>query len=614
MDIYYLNDKTNTDILKYKSFNMNYILNKLINEKNYDDAKIIGQYVKNTSSRDYNFIKWLLINNKLKMNSVDIIFLCKNALKRELILIKDNININNFLPVCIKSNKIKFVKWVIHYFNIKEISKQCIYNCNNIYILEYLHTCIKLNKYDILTYLKKLSKTGNIKCFLFIENFYTNTEHIHEYFKISFIHNNYDILKYLIQKYPYLKIFIKNYYIKAIKNMSYQCIKYVHSLTKKIFNVNEYNNILIYILCSRKKLSLTFFNWYKNTLCNINNYDCIIKNLFQHNHTSIIIHLKKYIKYENLNMYFINSCYNGNIENIKFLYKKIKYNIICEGFNILCFKNRYSCVHWLYNKLSQKDIYDTLFKLIKKDSINNINIEIIKLLYYKLKPVYPLKLPYFLCINDNFIWWIKENEKHFIEFIQYYLNIICYYGYYNTLIYIKKYIKEEHIHDAFISSCEAPSASGKFISKWLYHNYVIDNNTIEEALLYSNNIDTIKWLYNPTINLRKNNNAYFIYNCINSNIDIVEWLTTIYTNYSYISIDNKIIDYKIELFIMNDKDIKIDVECSICLINTSDCSTKCKHYYCYDCINKWYTKNNTCPICRKPFYEVIQLLQPSQDF
>ena len=66
---------------------------------------------------------------------------------------------------------------------------------------------------------------------------------------------------------------------------------------------------------------------------------------------------------------------------------------------------------------------------------------------------------------------------------------------------------------------------------------------------------------------------------------------------------------------MKDKDIKIDVsECSICLINTPDSITKCNHYYCYECINKWYTKNNTCPICRKPFYDVIQPLQPSQDF
>lgn len=606
MDIYSLNNKTKTDIIKYKSFNIDYILNKLIDENNFDDAKIICRYVQNASSRNFEFIKWLLSHNKLIMKPNDIIFLCKNGLKKEIILVKKFININIYIPYCIQSNKIKFVKWFFYYFKIKKIPKECIYYCNNIIILEYIHKYIKLNNEDIIKYLKKLCKSGNIKCFIFIENYYNIWGCISELFKLSFIYNNYDILKYLIQKYPYLKDNIKKYYIKAIKNMSYRCIQYVHTLTNRLFTKNEYNNILMYIICSRKKLSLDFFNWYRVSFCNIKNYDYIIKILFQYNHLNIIIFLKKYIKYKNLNMYFINCCYNGNLQSIKFLYKKIKRNIVIEGFRIMCSNNHYLCVKWLYHKIPQKDIYDNLFKLVKK---KNINIDIIKILYYKLKPVYPLKLPLFLCINDKFIWWIKENEEYFMNYIQYYLNIICYYGYFDTLMYIKKYIKKEHIQGAFISSCE--DSSGYFISKWLYHNYTIDNNTIERALLYSNNLETIQWLYNPSINLRKNNNAYFIYNCINSNIEIVEWLTTIYNNYSYVSMDNIIIDYTIGLYIIH-QDIHLEGECSICLVNKTNCITECNHYYCYDCINKWHSKNNTCPICRKPFYEIIQPLQPSQ--
>lgn len=617
VDIFELNKQTQNDILKYKSFDIYYIIKQLLNENKYEDAKLLCFHVNNMSSKQLEFIKWLISQNKLKMDEEDIIFLCENALKQELSLIKNFMNIQFMLPYCIKSNHIKFVKWVFQFFNIKKIHKECILKCNNIYILHFLNKYINLQHDDsiIIQYLKKLCKSGNFKCFLFIEKKYNyeKTIYLEEFFKLSFIHNNYEILKYLIQIYNHVIAYIKKYYMKSIKNMSYKCIEYIHSIiiSKNLFKISEYNDILINIISTRKKIPYSFFQWYKKKFCNIDSkhYEILIKNLFQYDHIHILYSFKKYIKYKNLNMYFIKCCYNGNLNSIKFLYKNIKKNIVNEGFRITCFKNHYSCVKWFYDKIPQKDIYNNLFKLVHKVN-TNINIEIIKLLYSKVHPVFPLKLPLYLCIKNNFIWWIQENENYFMKYFQYYLNIICYYGYYDTLIYIKKYLKDEHVKGAFISSCE--DSSGFFISKWLYHNYNIDIKVIEQALLYSNNLETIKWLYQPCINLRKNNNAYFIYHCINSNVEIVEWLTTIYQNYSYISLDNKIVDFHIDLYILYKENIDISIKddelCSICLTNKMDSITSCNHFFCYDCIHKWYSKNNTCPLCRQILHEIIQPL------
>ena len=38
--------------------------------------------------------------------------------------------------------------------------------------------------------------------------------------------------------------------------------------------------------------------------------------------------------------------------------------------------------------------------------------------------------------------------------------------------------------------------------------------------------------------------------------------------------------------------------CSICMTENSNIVTNCHHQYCYSCINQWYNKNTTCPLCR----------------
>tara|TARA_B110000483_G_C18203420_1_gene546371 strand:- start:2827 stop:4647 length:1821 start_codon:yes stop_codon:yes gene_type:complete len=604
MDIFELNKKTRTDIIIYNTFDIRNIVSLLIKKNILDDAIVLMEYIDNFSSTNELFIHWLKKNNKLKMNDKDIIFLCINGLLNQSI----GINISKYIKYCIQSNNLLFIKYIIKKYNIKKIKFNSFYHCNNYIILKYIINYTTLNKFQTLKMIKKICRTGNISSFIFmIEKYdYILKDNPQILFKIAFINNNIDILKYLLSYDVKLCLQVKPYYIMGIKNMSYKCIQYIHykltTLSYKLYNTSEYNDILIYIISTRKKIPILFFKWYLKKFCHIVNYNYIIKNLFDYNHLNIIKLLSNFINYKFIKSYFLTACYNGNINIVKFLHKKINKKNLIIGLNIICNNNHNDCFEFFKKKTSHRDLYALLYRLINNKYNNTF---IIKQIYLYIKPIYPLKLPLYLCLKNDFIWWIKLNEKHFIKFLDYYLNIICYFGYFDTFLYIKKYFTYQHFRKAFKLSCE--EKEGIFIAKWIYHNYSINLKLIEDSLFYSNNIDTIKWLFklNPNIDLRKNNNAYFIYNCIKSNITIVEWIKSIYNHYSYTVYNDIILEYTINLYYTKQKNIFINEICSICLTKNSNCITTCNHMFCYDCINMWYLKNNTCPICRKIMNDVI---------
>jgi len=46
---------------------------------------------------------------------------------------------------------------------------------------------------------------------------------------------------------------------------------------------------------------------------------------------------------------------------------------------------------------------------------------------------------------------------------------------------------------------------------------------------------------------------------------------------------------------------KLDSDCTICLSKLYDpCFLNCNHSFHTNCLNKWLSYNNTCPICRQP--------------
>ena len=51
-------------------------------------------------------------------------------------------------------------------------------------------------------------------------------------------------------------------------------------------------------------------------------------------------------------------------------------------------------------------------------------------------------------------------------------------------------------------------------------------------------------------------------------------------------------------------------DCSICLekLNKNKVYLNCNHYFHKDCINKWKTRNNTCPICRTRIIQIKEAL------
>ena len=50
----------------------------------------------------------------------------------------------------------------------------------------------------------------------------------------------------------------------------------------------------------------------------------------------------------------------------------------------------------------------------------------------------------------------------------------------------------------------------------------------------------------------------------------------------------------------------VDDGCAICIdgveMNKLMIRLECNHFYCNECIRKWFEKNVSCPVCRKEYY------------
>lgn len=67
-----------------------------------------------------------------------------------------------------------------------------------------------------------------------------------------------------------------------------------------------------------------------------------------------------------------------------------------------------------------------------------------------------------------------------------------------------------------------------------------------------------------------------------------------HTNFAF---ENKFIEYQSD----NSSEIVLNGEdCSICLEKIEIAhKTECGHIFCKSCIEEWYKRNSTCPLCRK---------------
>lgn len=124
-----------------------------------------------------------------------------------------------------------------------------------------------------------------------------------------------------------------------------------------------------------------------------------------------------------------------------------------------------------------------------------------------------------------------------------------------------------------------------------------------------NNINTAMCIYAlcTHIPIYLYNHKLFIEACRSNNISICNLLTGIRPDLYYLYIeDEDVVQFEIKnnIQINNKKNVSTKEKCFICLENTANVCTLCKHFYCIDCLETHYIKNNIkCPYCRKENYE-----------
>lgn len=152
-------------------------------------------------------------------------------------------------------------------------------------------------------------------------------------------------------------------------------------------------------------------------------------------------------------------------------------------------------------------------------------------------------------------------------------------------------------------------------------NWILSNNvnnlsnfnfcSLFTLCIFNENYDSAKVIFRYSKNILINNDNDFLFReaCNNNNIELVKLLLHIRPNAYFVNIiDDKIVHYEIinSLIIENDifeKELHNIEECYICY-SKSNVYTSCKHFYCFDCLEKYFSyNNNNCPYCRNQINE-----------
>lgn len=228
--------------------------------------------------------------------------------------------------------------------------------------------------------------------------------------------------------------------------------------------------------------------------------------------------------------YFIIACKNGNIHEMKWLYKMIKNdnncNIECKRnisifFEAVCKSGNIESIQWLY-RLIDKNKYQVKFNI---GTFANIclqgNIELAKWIY-KIG-----KNKWNLCSEDSLnLAFVKSCEGGNLELVKWILK---------KSQLISHEISSKDYMDSFINAC---IMNHYHIIRYLYHiNKKVcgsfGTNTFNRSFLYAcknGNTEMAKWIYrvgtklNNPVNIHVNYEEPFIIACINNNIELAKWL------------------------------------------------------------------------------------------
>jgi hypothetical protein len=583
MNIYEINGLTKTNILLYQEEDPLIIFYKLLDDNIHDAIILYDIYKWNRiNCMSIPFLNWIKESNLIiELTEPAIKELLKNGVKEVL----HYIDPSDYVYFILLSNS-SFIKYILDNYSITiedyhliELVKSNRIDKYNLFvtILEYrkINTNIIMDclyylcQYDEILLVKHLISLYPmiIKCYSLKPLFYKTLTYNHLELSVFFLSIDSTLL-YNIDS-IILQLFI---------NHSYKTIHLLYILNPKLFsNINH--NYIFGIISSNKNVVIEFINWYLSHF----RFD-IDNNIYEVNIKKLMFN--GYFIGNISDDYFIHACSQNYIHIVK--QYNYNYYIIEQGFGIAAIFGYLDIVKYLCHYIEKNILYKILHNLIEMETIHS---PIVKYISGQIT-FHPPKLINYLCkIGDVDINTYLDEEC---------IHILCLNGHFSLVydLYINGNIDD--ISNAFIYACE--NGKGLFLAKWLYYTHFLSKKTIHCAFYNSNDIHTIKWLYSiEFIPIRKNNNAYFIERCLNYELIILDWLCEINPNYSYYIVDGYI-EYNIDLYkILTNLEKK---ECSICLETNSNSMTLCKHDFCYDCINEWYKKNNSCPMCREKMEEV----------
>jgi len=584
MNIFELNSLTETNILLYQQEMPIFVMECLLRDGHWKDAIVLYNIYKWTSLQCtcIPFLQWIQNNHiHIELTKHSILQLIQNGDKEVLHYIDPQwyIEVILFSPW-------SFIQYVFEHYDIVLEEHHLIHYCkfnhkkNNILFL--MKHC-PINKGLVMDCMYYLCHYDTLPIVKELLSCYPNIP-LKPFFIKAITYNQYDLSYYflsldstLIQDINITECFIQH---------SYKTLQLLYTLDKSLFSNINHNYIFSIISRDVVDNKSSFMSWY---LTHFKYY--IEYNMYQEHMN--IMKSNGYVYDEVSEEYFINACLKNYVDVVK-KYQCTNYTITRIGFELACLYGYFDIVQYLSQSAEKNHMYIMLQYLI---TIDTMHLDIVKYLFSQVQ-CFPPELAQYFCkhgyidssfnIDDECIYWL------------------CINGHFEVVYNLMIENKIANIEDAFLYACEYKE--GLFLAKWIYHRNALNQKLICKSFFNANHIDTLRWLHSlETIPIFKNNHAYFKERCIHQDYEIVDWLCNVYPNYSYELVHGYIM-YHTEL-IKIFRDIET-TECSICMETNANSMTLCKHSFCYDCINKWYQKSNTCPMCRSPIEDVFTSIIP----
>lgn len=201
---------------------------------------------------------------------------------------------------------------------------------------------------------------------------------------------------------------------------------------------------------------------------------------------------------------------------------------------------------------------------------------------------------------------------------------------------LPKPVMEKILKDSVINFLTSICYSGNItLMKWVCSTYNIctneafQNPVFLEIACVNYKLELAQFIYNPSIRVKTLDSIFHntCSNCIYLSsvkssmapvaLDIVKWIISLYPDRYTIHISHKkqlrswSIHKKIqfEYTIITDASSIENSSCAVCYTENSNVRVlDCNHNYCYNCINKWYSSKETCPLCRETMTRFARLV------